>query len=133
MVRVLVCGGRRYENYRKVEAVISAYHRLHNITLLIEGGARGADAFGAEVAEKYNIPHHKEEALWQNFDSRIEPVKKYKTENNWVCNCLAGKNRNRRMLEMNPDIVFAFRGGTGTQHMINISTKAGIKVIMPDE
>ena len=132
MVKVLVCGGRKYTNYPQVESVISAYHKLHTITLLIEGGAEGADAFGEQVAKKYNIPHHKEKALWQNFNSAIEPVKEYTTDSGWRCNCLAGTNRNKRMLEMNPDIVFAFHGGTGTQNMINISTKANIKVILAD-
>ena len=133
MVKVLVCGGRTFAKYRQVEAVISAYHKLHGITLLIEGDAKGADAFGGEVAKKYDIPLHVEKALWKNFDSNIEPVFSMTSDEGWTYNCQAGINRNKRMLEMKPDIVFAFGGATGTKHMIKIATKAKIKVIIAHE
>lgn len=36
---------------------------------------------------------------------------------------------NRAMLELRPDLVVAFPGGTGTAHMVSLAKKFGIEVV----
>jgi hypothetical protein len=46
---VLVCGGRDYEDDRHVSDVLCAIHKACPITLLVHGGAKGADTLAADV------------------------------------------------------------------------------------
>ena len=43
-VRVLVCGGRHYNDEERVFAVLNNYDADYNFTMLIQGGAKGADS-----------------------------------------------------------------------------------------
>ena len=43
MVRVLVCGGRQFEDRRHAQCSLDKLHQSAGFTLLIAGGARGAD------------------------------------------------------------------------------------------
>jgi hypothetical protein len=107
-VRVLVCGGRDYTNHERAMIVLDEVHARQPITLIIEGGARGADRLGRDWAKLHNIPVHTEEAQWAKFGRS------------------AGALRNIEMLKQSPDLVVAFKGGKGTAHMTLIARAAGI-------
>jgi len=47
-MRVIVCGGRDYNDDLKVHAELSAIHRVTPIMYLFHGNARGADTLAAE-------------------------------------------------------------------------------------
>lgn len=78
---------------------------------LISGMARGADTLAAKFAA--SICHvSKFPADWDTHGRA------------------AGLIRNQQMLdEGQPDIVIAFPGGRGTEHMKKIARKAGVKVV----
>lgn len=113
-MRVLVCGGRDYDDSRRLFQVLDKLHSEAGIDAIIEGGARGADRlarhwaehpYGCAVVETY-------EADWENQGS------------------FAGPARNARMLaEGRPDLVIAFPGGRGTADMMRKARKAGVEVI----
>jgi len=111
-MRILVCGGR---NYRDPDAVYSALDNLKRgqsgVSLVIEGGALGADCFAAEWADMTGTPHMQFAADWKRFGRA------------------AGAIRNKQMLdEGKPDLVVAFPGGRGTANMIAQAEKAGVRV-----
>ena len=114
--KILVCGGRDYDNYEKVkeildDAVVKLYHPIKNKITIIHGGARGADSLADRYSEEHDIDKEVYEADWEN-EGRS-----------------AGPKRNQRMLdEGKPDCVVAFPGGRGTQHMVNIARKKGVPV-----
>ena len=109
-MRVLVCGGREY---RDCDAVHSALDDiLPGVSLVIEGGALGADCFAAEWADKTETPHIQFSADWKAHGRAAGPI------------------RNREMLEKGrPDVVLAFPGGKGTENMISQAEKAGVRVV----
>lgn len=112
MTRVLVCGGRDYANKDRVFEVLDTYHDAAGISLIIEGGARGADRLGAWWAEKRGVAKETYEADWENQGS------------------FAGPARNKRMLEEGtPDLVIAFPGGRGTADMVRKARRAGVEVV----
>lgn len=111
-MKVLVCGGRAYEDRDRVFAVLDKLHAEAGVVSIIEGGARGADAYGKEWAFRRGVDCETFKADWENQGS------------------FAGPMRNKRMLaEGQPDLVIAFPGGRGTADMVRKARKAGITVV----
>lgn len=112
MTRVLVCGGRDYNDWERVSAVLNKLDAEMGIGVIIEGGARGADKAARNWAYQGNIPTETYNAEWEAHGT------------------FAGPMRNKRMLEEGqPDLVIAFPGGAGTRNMIRQARKAGVEVV----
>jgi len=112
-MKVLVCGGRHYKNQHTVDAVLNSLHEKTPISVIIQGGAKGADALAKRWAIEHDIIFDTYYADW----NRYGPA--------------AGPFRNREMLETSqPDMVVAFPGGTGTAHMITITKKYNIPLMV---
>lgn len=118
--RVLVTGSRDYTNRPKVYRVLRNYHARHGISLIIEGGARGADRFAHDWAIENGVPVATFPADWARYGRAAGPV------------------RNKEMLEIGqPDIVFAFplgelRNTKGTKNMVELAQRARVKVEVCD-
>lgn len=116
-MKVLVCGGRNYDDSAFLNWVLDKIHKKLTITCVIHGCAQGADTLGAAWAERqpgvtsYGVP-----ADWKTYGNRAGPV------------------RNGLMLSHGkPQLIVAFEGGIGTAHMVKISTERGVKVIQADK
>jgi len=109
-MRVLICGGRDYSDR---DAAFKALDMLpFTPSMVIEGGARGADALGKMWAIKKGIHVAEVRALWDSFGKA------------------AGYKRNASMLPL-ADYVVAFPGGRGTEDMIKQAKAAGVPVWEP--
>ena len=112
-MRVLICGGRDFIGVGHIELALR--RTTPTPTLVITGGARGADTYADRVAEMLGIPRMIFPANWNGDGPRA-----------------AGPIRNQRMIdEGRPDLVIAFPGGSGTADMLRRARKAGIKVEEP--
>lgn len=109
-MQIIVCGGRSYCDMEQLYKVLDHLHIDTPIDLLIAGGCSGAD----QLAE-----------LWANERGvaiKIVPAK-------WdVYGNYAGPRRNTEMALLKPDLVVAFKGGRGTQDMVNKARELGIPV-----
>lgn len=111
-MRVIVTGGREYADKGFLFDILDRIHSKRPVSLLVEGGARGADALAREWANARDIPFKTVEANWERYGGRAGPV------------------RNHKMLrEEKPALVVAFIGRIGTPHMVAISRRAGVRVI----
>jgi YspA, cpYpsA-related SLOG family len=111
-VKVLVCGGRQFDDAETLAARLSEIHRDQAITEIIEGGAVGADTLAREFGEHKGIPVRTFPADWDTHGRAAGPI------------------RNRQMLdEGKPDLVVAFPGGRGTANMVKQARAAGVKVL----
>jgi len=90
-VRVLVCGDRDWGS----RLIIKEYLGYLKPSLVIEGGARGADKIAGAVARDLNISVKVFPAEWNK------------------CGRGAGMVRNRQMLDECPDLVLAFHFDIG--------------------
>ena len=54
-MRVLVCGGRDYDNWKRINKTMSALDKESSISLIIQGGANGADWLAAKWATPIGI------------------------------------------------------------------------------
>lgn len=103
-MRVLVCGGRTFDNWRLVRDTLNE----HQPTVIIQGGAPGTDRLAAKYADVHAIPLVTYPALWRQGKK-------------------AGPLRNAFMLrDSRPDIVIAFPGGRGTDNMVLLAESSRI-------
>jgi|SRR5882672_7142120 len=111
-MKVLVCGGRNYDDLGRVYSVLDMLHRKKPITCIIEGGAKGADYLACRWSASRGLPEHRR----FNADWGLHGKS-------------AGPKRNQKMIdEGKPDMVVAFPGGTGTADMIRRAKAADIPV-----
>lgn len=111
-MRVLVCGGRDYNNLVEFYTVMDSFT---DIELLIHGAADGADAAAEWYGRHLDIAISRFPADW----------KKHKLA--------AGPIRNQKMLdEGKPDLVVAFPtpSSRGTWDMVRRAQKAGIETMI---
>lgn len=105
--RVLVCGGRTFDNWNMVHRELSKI----GPSVVIQGGARGADALAAKWADHNGVP-------LVTYPALLSRGRK------------AGPERNAFMLaDSRPDLVLAFPGGRGTVDMVSRAKAAGLEVI----
>jgi YspA, cpYpsA-related SLOG family len=111
-VIALFCGSRDWSDRESIRAEVEA---LPADSIVIEGGACGADRIAREEANSLGIHVATVPALWRCFG------------------CSAGPRRNEAMLLLGPDIVHAYPlGGPGTAHMISAAERAGVEVMVHD-
>lgn len=108
---VIVCGGRGYTDVNHVYTELDAYHAANKITLLVEGGANGADSLAREWAKLRGVPLKTVPAQWGLHGRQ------------------AGAQRNAQMLQSKPVAVLAFPGGNGTLNMTQQAERKNVKVI----
>jgi hypothetical protein len=112
-LRVLVCGGRNYDDYPGLAAWLDRFHAERGpVAVLIHGGAKGADSLAERWAMARGISIARYDADWERHGRAAGPI------------------RNKQMLdEGKPDIVVAYPGGRGTANMISQARSRGVAVI----
>jgi hypothetical protein len=109
--RILVCGGRDYQNRQHVWATLDRLHAARGIAAIIQGAADGADRWAAEWGWERGIRVCSFPADWKAHGKAAGPI------------------RNKQMLdEAKPDGVVAFPGGSGTANMVRQARAAGVPV-----
>ena len=113
MIKVIVCGGRNFSDQQKINKILAEY--IHPYSMIIHGGASGADSLAEKWAKKNGVHTAIVNARWENFGHKAGPM------------------RNRKMLSLNPDLCIAFPGGKGTKHMVSLCKDLEIEVIEVDQ
>jgi hypothetical protein len=110
-MRVVVFGGRDFNNERLAFKALDILHKRYKFTCVIDGAASGADLLGYRWAKSRGISTIRYPANWAKFKRAAGPI------------------RNRRMIEEGlPDMGVAFPGGKGTENMKEQMKRAGIPV-----
>lgn len=107
-MRLLVCGSRDWTDER---AIWQELFVLPRDTVVIHGGAKGADSIADTIARKLGMKVEVYLPEWRRWGNS------------------AGIMRNLRMLyEAKPDRVYAFATGPtpGTSHMVSVARRAGV-------
>jgi hypothetical protein len=107
-MRVLVCGGRDFDDYDLVCEILGT----HPVgTTFAHGAARGADELAHRFAMRNGYSVYSYPADWRKHGKGAGPI------------------RSQRMLdEFAPDLVIAFPGGRGTMDMVSRARKADVDV-----
>lgn len=117
-MKILITGSRECTDITLVKnAIAFAAGPPDNFknALVIQGGARGADALAARAARELGIEVLQVDADWKQHGRR------------------AGFIRNKQMVDEGPDICLAFfkqgAGNRGTSHCATEAEKAGVFVL----
>lgn len=115
MAKVLVCGGRDYDDRGRVTQILDAAVDRLGLTAIVQGGASGADLLAKEWAKARKLQCETFYADWTGQGAA------------------AGPFRNKRMLdEGQPDLVIAFptpgAANKGTFGMVALAKQAGLPV-----
>jgi len=111
-VKVLVCGGREFNDADFIFSELDRLHTQFHIVTVIEGDARGVDRIAGDWARARGLDLVEYPADWKNEGRHAALI------------------RNVRMLqEGKPDMVVAFPGGGGTNHTCWHAEKLGIQVV----
>lgn len=110
-MKVLVCGDR---NWTDQAAIYKRLALLDMSTTIIHGAARGADRIAGDAAERLGLPVIAVPAEWELHGKSAGPI------------------RNRKMLDMEPELVIAFHSdlskSRGTADTVREARKRGIPV-----
>lgn len=124
MIRVLVCGGRNYDNQVAVDRELDRLFEQHGgCMVVIHGDACGADACAnawamAKRVTGASVTIERFPAQWRGANGK-GPLDRS-----------AGPLRNHRMLRQGkPQLVLAFPGGRGTADMVDRARAAGVPVV----
>lgn len=109
-MKVIVCGGRQFDDFRKISLVLDTQHEETPFSVLIHGDALGADRTAAKWARARRVPTQAFPANWERDGIKAGPI------------------RNSQMLAQRPDLVIAFPGGKGTADMVRKAKAAGVAV-----
>lgn len=110
-MKTIIAGGRNITKYSYVEDAV--LQSGFDITEVVSGCARGADALGEMWANKHNIPLSMFPADWDNLGKK------------------AGHVRNCQMGDYAEALIALWDGESrGTKHMIDYATKNGLEVFV---
>lgn len=120
-MRILVCGGRDFDDYKYMSKCIDKFcideglcdneYLMPEDVTIISGKARGADTLAIDWAVVNWVQFEEYPANWDKHGKAAGPI------------------RNQQMLNSEPDVVLAFKGGRGTEHMKRIAREKGVRVI----
>ena len=109
-MRLVVTGGRFWNRQSETYAFLDQIDLEEGVSLLIHGGAKGADSLCAKWAETRGINTLRFDPDWDTQGRS------------------AGKNRNQDMIDSgHPDGIAIFPGESGTKDMTRRAKAAGLK------
>lgn len=112
-MKILICGSRDYDDPLKILASLSPRF-LSGETTVIHGDAQGADRIAGHVAKSLGMSVIAVPAEWDKYGRSAGPI------------------RNRKMLDMGPELVLAFHpdieNSKGTKDCVGEARRRGIKV-----
>ena len=123
-MKIAVVGGRDFNDYNALCLALVEFKP----TLLISGGANGADSLAEKFSRDFGTPIKVHYANWHDY---TPPCKMGCNKYGHKYNKLAGMNRNTKIIN-DCDMVLAFWDGksTGTKDSIDKATAKGKKVVV---
>ena len=110
MSHIVVCGGRTFADRDLLFSVLDEEFRFNTFGMVMEGGAKGADALARAWAMERKVQYCTVPAMWEQFGR------------------LAGPMRNQQMAWTRPLAVICFPGGRGTANMQETAMRHHIRV-----
>lgn len=110
--RWLICGGRNFSDEQMFQSVMNDLMAMRGCpSVIIHGGAPGADTLAEKWAERMALGRHRFPAQWDKHGKAAGPI------------------RNQQMIDKGrPHFAVAFPGGRGTADMVRRLRDAGIDV-----
>lgn len=118
MMRVIVCGGRDFDDYERLASALNRAHARKPIIHVIHGAAPGADLLAERWAKENWIPYTGVPAERKKHGDKADHLQMTEIITTMLHDAM-------------PDAVIAMPGGKGTAMMCELAHKAGVKVWQP--
>jgi len=109
---LVLCCGSRY--WKDEQTIFERLSKLPPSTTILHGDCRGADRLSAKIGKSLGFKIKAVKAEWGKYGNS------------------AGRKRNKKMIQMKPDLVIAFHNNLnrskGTIITVNLAEEAGIPV-----
>lgn len=110
-MKTIIAGTRTFDDYDMLRTVCLNYQ----ITEVVSGGAKGADALGERYARDERLPLKKFLADWTKHGRAAGPI------------------RNRKMADYAEQLIALWdRQSRGTRNMIEVAAEKGLRVVVFD-
>lgn len=112
MLKVIVAGGRKFDDYEKVKERLKFYLLRYDPSEIeiVSGGATGADALGERYAKEFGCQIKRFPAEWKKYGAAAGPM------------------RNNQMAQYADSLIAFDTGGRGTANMIQQAKSKGLPV-----
>lgn len=126
-MKVAVIGSRGFADYELMKLYLDRLHATKPISLIVSGGATGADSFGAQWADENTVQKLIFKAEWDDLTHPDTRIRTNKFGKQYDAN--AGFRRNKDIID-NSDIVVAFwdMKSPGTKNSIQYAESLGKKI-----
>jgi predicted Rossmann fold nucleotide-binding protein DprA/Smf involved in DNA uptake len=74
-MKLAVVGSRNFNDYWYLTTVLDEMNESNPITLIISGGAKGADELAYQYAVQHNIPYQEFPADWETYGKKAGPMR----------------------------------------------------------
>ena len=129
-MKVAVIGSRGFADYGIVKDYLDRLNAMRDITVIISGGAQGADSLGERWADENRVAKRVYEAKWRDLTHQDTLVKV--NSSGYRYDARAGFRRNRDIVDA-ADVILAFWNmsspGTGDSIGYAKKTRKPIKII----
>lgn len=128
MIKLIVAGGRNFNDYQTVKTeILKEYGHCLDDLEIVSGGAKGADSLGEKFADEFGKKKHMFKADWSNLDAPKAVIKTNKYGAKY--NAMAGFIRNGDMADFATDLIAFWDGeSSGTKNMIAQAQAKGLNV-----
>lgn len=119
--RIVICGGRHFNDYEQLKTTITNFLKQRKIEIenveIVSGHCQGADILGEQYAKEYGLNLTIFPADWQRYKRKAGPI------------------RNKQMIEyiMQTEnkavIAFVSENSKGTKQTVLLAKRAGIFVV----
>lgn len=111
MFKVIIAGGRDFNDYELLQKVCDYYLQNQKQIEIVSGNARGADKLGERYANEHNLQLKLFPANWDKFSKS------------------AGYIRNEEMAKYGNGLIAFWNGKSkGTKHMIDLANQHNLKI-----
>ncbi len=115
-MRLAIIGSRTFNDYERLKKVVDEFRKENEVSEIVSGGARGADALGAKYAKENNITLKE---FNPDFSNGFRVGQYFERNKQIVVNC---------------DVIIGFwdSKSRGTAYTLNLAKDAGKKVIIEE-
>lgn len=127
MFKVIIAGGRNFNDYNLLRNKCNHYLKNKNNIEIVTGLASGADSLAITYAKENNYTIKEFPAEWDNLD--IKPVIIKKRKDGTLYNAYAGIHRNKEMAKYSDALILFWDGiSKGSKSMLDLANKYNLNV-----
>lgn len=128
-MKLAIIGSRDFNDYQLMKREVLKCFKIHELKVIVSGGARGADSLAEQFAEEFGLKTQIFPADWNDLSHLDANIRVNKWGKKYDAN--AGFRRNKDIVRASDAVIaFQINKSSGTQDSIDYAKKLGKKLIV---